>query len=97
MRAWYTLNLGDAMLAAEPMQQIQQQFHTEYFKRGKPRDMALYMRHETRCQLHCELILYFSPGAAMLAKNLGAIPCALPAAGSLALLAGTADANLPSN
>lgn len=89
---WYTLNLGDALLATQALERIRQMFQAESEQRSATRDMALFMRHESEGRLHCEVILYFPPNIAALAHKLGASTCAAPAPRDLGLLAGNDSA-----
>ncbi|MDQ2693115.1 MAG: hypothetical protein M3Y68_13840 [Chloroflexota bacterium] len=53
-----------------------------------PPEIAVFTRLESEGRLHCELVVYFSPAAAELARKFGASPCERPAPAGLALLAG---------
>jgi len=86
---WYTLNLGDATLAEESLDQIRTLFSSEYEKAGKSEDMAVFLRHESEGRLHCEVQVYFSPATATVAEAVGASPCRKPSCGGLGLLAGS--------
>ncbi|MGP1682707.1 MAG: hypothetical protein ACTS8S_10320, partial [Giesbergeria sp.] len=55
---------------------------------GHPEDMAVFTRHELEGRLQCEVIAYFSPAAAALAREVGAKPCEQPSNNELDLLAG---------
>ena len=63
MGSWFSKNLGDAMLAGEALAHIERLFNATYAKVGKPKDMALYIRHESEGHLHCEVIIYLSPAS----------------------------------
>lgn len=86
---WYSLSLGDAMLASEPLARIESVFRSEYERAGRPLDMALFARHESEGRLHCELVIYLSPGAAGVARQVGAEPCDPPLPFALDLVAGS--------
>lgn len=92
MNIWYTMNLGDAMLAGEQLDQIKSHFLTAYEQARGPKEMAVFFRHESEGRLHCEVITYFSPASASVAVSLGAVPCKRPSLDSLGLLAGSDDA-----
>lgn len=92
MNVWFSLNLGDAMLAEEALNRTKALFLTEYLKSNSPRDMALFFRHESEGRLHCEVKVYFSPASALLATALDAAPCNRPSPDDLGLLAGSEDA-----
>lgn len=88
MAGWQVINLGDALMAATDLADLQERFAHAYRQRGCPADMALYVRHVSDGRLHCEVLVYFSPAAAAVAEAAGAVPCAPPAAAGLGLLAG---------
>jgi hypothetical protein len=90
--SWFSLNLGDAMLADEALDQIQARFRSSYAQAGGPSGMALFLRHESEGRLHCEVKLYFSPMAEAVARSVLAKPCRHPAREGLSLLAGSEDA-----
>lgn len=91
MATWMRCNLGEATLAAEKLD-----FVTELLENGPPGEdgvtAAAFVRHESEGRLHCEVWVYFTPGAAAVAGALGAAPCPPPAVGGLSLLAGAPDA-----
>jgi hypothetical protein len=87
MSAWFSKNLGDAMLAQEQLNRIETLFLSMYTEAGRPMDMALFYRHESG-RLHCEVKVYLSPAAAAVAKKIGAAPCERPAWDGLSLSAG---------
>jgi len=86
--SWYTCNLGDAMLAAEPMEDIKASFLSLGGRSAAAADRAVFIRHESEGRLHCEVRVYFSPAAAEVAKACGAVACARPSPRDLGLLAG---------
>ena len=89
--SWFTKNLGDAMLAGEALVQIEELFLSVYRKSDSPKKIAVFIRHESEGHLHCEVKAYFSPDAAMVARKLGADPCARPSRDGLSLLVGPED------
>ena len=89
MSMWYTKNLGDAMLAGEEIDHIKVLFISAYDKAERHAEMAVFIRHESEGQLHCEVKAYFSPDAAGVAAAVGAKPCKRPSPESLGLLAGS--------
>jgi hypothetical protein len=78
MRAWFTKNLGDAMLAGAALEHVAALFQATCGMPAFPADAAVFVRHESEGRLHCEVHLYFSPAAVALAQALGAVPCARP-------------------
>lgn len=88
MHIWYSISLGDGMMAATPSDEIEKAFLTAFNKAGRPPGMAVFTRPESEGRLHCEIIAYFSPAAEKLAKSFGARPCSKPARAGLGLLAG---------
>ncbi len=91
MRAWFSKNLGDGMLACEPLGRLEERFLSVYAKADSPKEMAAFMRHESEGRLHCEVKVYFSPASAVVAREVGAEPCARPSPDGLSLLAGSRD------
>lgn len=92
MTIWFSKNLGDALLADEPLDRIRKRFLKHFAKDGGPEDMAIFIRHESEGRLHCEVNLYFSPAAAAVAKEVDAEPCVRPSSGDLGLFAGSEGA-----
>lgn len=88
MASWHVIELGDALVAAPRVAEVQEDFERVYRRHGRPAGMALYVRHVSEGRLHCEVRLYFSPGAAAVAEAAGAEPCAPPPMDALGLLAG---------
>jgi hypothetical protein len=88
METWYTLSLGDGMMAGTPSAEIGELFLERYSSAGEPPAMAVFTRPESEGRLYCEIIAYFSPAAASLAQLLDADPCEKPAKLGLSLLAG---------
>ena len=80
------------MLAANPSAEIEERFQHSFIAAGKPPDMAVFVRPESEGRLHCEVIAYFSPAAAEVAKACGAQPCPKPVRAGLGLLAGDDEA-----
>lgn len=89
MSSWFTSNLGDAMLAGQPLDHIKALFLSEYEGIDDSKEMAVFMRHESEGRLHCEVKIYFSPAAADLARAVGAIACRKPVSEGLSLLVGS--------
>ena len=92
MSAWFTKNLGDAMLAGEALAQLEALFLSTCGKSGDSGQMAVFVRHESEGRLHCEVKAYFPPGAIALAEAVDADPCARPSRDGLSLLVGPEDA-----
>ncbi|HJS19251.1 MAG TPA: hypothetical protein VJ785_10925 [Anaerolineales bacterium] len=88
MNTWYSVSLGDGMIAASPGAEIESIFLRLFTDRGGPPDMAVFTRPESEGRLHCEVIAYFSPAAIEAAKLFDATPCEKPAPDGLSLLAG---------
>ena len=88
MTTWFCKHLGDAMMADEPVEQLREACRSLLTEGGKPTDMAVFTRHESDGRLHCDVVAYFSPAAAELARAFDADPCEKPARGGLSLLAG---------
>ena len=88
MASWYSINLGDAIMAATPSAEIEESFLASFNAAGKPSNMAVFTRAESEGRLHCEVIAYFSPAAPKVASAFAAQPCEKPARAGLDLLAG---------
>ena len=88
MNSWYSLSLGDGMMAAMPSAQIEEAFLQSFVAAGRPNQMAVFTRPESEGRLHCEVIAYFSPAAREIAMVFDAMPCDKPAAAGLGLLLG---------
>lgn len=88
--SWFVCNLGDAMLAQDALADIRRRIDAACSEATRPGDAAAYIRHVSEGRLHCEVLVYFSPGAAAVARECGALPCAPPARDGLDLLAGGA-------
>lgn len=89
MRDWFTKNLGDGMLAGEPLCQLEELFLTEYANAGHPEEMAAFIRHESEGRLHCEVKVYLSPASVGVARAVDAESCGRPALNGLSLFAGS--------
>jgi hypothetical protein len=92
MENWFTINLGDALIAEQYLEQIKKLFYSKYRDADEPEEMAVFLRHESEGRIHCEACVYFSPAAASLAKAMEAVPCNKPANEGLSLLAGSESA-----
>ena len=88
MNKWYSLSLGDGIMAAAPSAEIEERFSQSSTGAQKPPDMAVFTRLESEGRLHCEVIAYFSPAAVEVAKSFSAQPCEKPERAGLGLLAG---------
>ena len=88
MATWYSLHLGDGMIADAPSTEIERAFAPRFAAAGSPPEMAVFTRPESEGRLHCEVIAYFSPAAQDVAKAVDAEPCERPARAGLGLLAG---------
>jgi len=88
MDIWYSVSLGDGMIASTPSAEIEEAFQPLFIAAGKPAEMAVFTRLESEDRLHCEATAYFSPAARDVAKVFEAQPCAKPVRAGLDLLAG---------
>lgn len=91
MRNWFLKNLGDAMLACEPLGHLEKCFLSTYANADSPNEMAVFIRHESEGRLHCEVKVYFSPASVVVAREFDAEPCEKPSLDNLSLLAGSED------
>lgn len=85
---WYSLPLGDGMMADMPSDEIRAAFARLFSDGEVPSDAAVFTRHESEGRLHCEVIAYFSPAASEIAQAFEAEPCPKPVRAGLGLLAG---------
>jgi len=85
---WYSVSLGDGMMAAGPSAEIEAVFRALFDAAGRPPEMAVFTRPESEGRLHCEVIAYFAPAVAALAREFDAEPCPKPSRTGLGLLAG---------
>jgi hypothetical protein len=92
MNSWYSLSLGDGMMAGSPSAEIETAFWRAFAEAGEPVAMAVFTRPESEGRLYCEVIAYFSPEAQKIAMEFDAEPCEKPVRNGLALLAGKPDA-----
>ena len=92
MNCWFTCNLGDAMLAGESLEHIKELFLSEYETGNRLKELALFVRHESEGRLHCEVKVYFSPAAIIVAKAVNGMPCNKPCPDGLDLLVGSEEA-----
>jgi hypothetical protein len=85
---WYSLPLGDGLMASEPSNRIAEAFQEAFEAAGQPADMAVFTSYDAEGGLHCGVTAFFSPAAGGLAESFEARPCARPARAGLGLLAG---------
>ena len=88
MKSWYSVSLGDGIMAGAPTADLEELFLEQFASAGKPLDMAIFTRAESEGRLHCEVIAYFSPAAGNIARNFDAEACERPSRSGLGLLAG---------
>ena len=91
LASWYFLNLGDAIMAASPIAEIEESFLEAFNTAGKPSTMAVFTRAESEGRLHCEVMAYFSPDAQAIARAFDAQPCPKPERAGLGLISGDPD------
>ena len=92
MTTWFSKSLGDGVLAQEPLDRVEASFLLAFAKADRPVEMAAFFRHASEGRLHCEVTVYLSPASEVVARQIGAMPCARPARAGLGLLAGSEDA-----
>jgi hypothetical protein len=86
--SWYSLSLGDGIMAGTPAAEIEELFLKRFSESARPAAMAVFTRPESEGRLYCEVIAYFSPAAARVAQAFDAEPCGKPGRNGLGLLAG---------
>ena len=85
---WYSLHLGDAMMASVELDRAL----ARLVALDPEETVPAFSRHESEGRLHCELVLYLPPSAAVLADALHASPCITPAYYGLSQVRGTEGA-----
>ncbi len=88
MKSWYSVSLGDGIMAAGQSAEIEARFTQAFAAAGNPAEMAVFTRYESEGRLQCEVMVFFSPTAAGVAQAFDARPCNKPARAGLTLLAG---------
>ncbi|WP_374972580.1 hypothetical protein [Spongiibacter marinus] len=83
---WHCLNLGDALLAEPQHTALVTDFQRRYSASATPR--VLITRHESEGRLHCEVLVYFSPGCEALVAAWQARPCRAPGGSGLSYSTG---------
>src|SRR5690606_11709676 len=91
-RSWWVLNLGDPLLADQPLTQVLDAARSACLNATPGADIAVFQRHESEGRLHCEWKLYFSPALDELARAHGARRCRPPTAHDLSQVAGCEQA-----
>lgn len=91
MSTWFSRNLGDAMLAGDSLENIKTLFLAHHENSDASYEMAVFLRHQSEGRLHCEVHVYFSPAAVVVAKAVDAIACVRPSPHDLGLLAGSEE------
>lgn len=91
MAAWFAKNLGDAMLAWDSLDRIESLYTTLYGEADERQDIAVFIRHESKGRLHCEVMAFFTPDAFLLAATLDAAPCVRSSKHELSLHVGPED------
>src|SRR6185503_21289062 len=88
MDTWYSVSLGDGIMAPAPSDEIEAMFRQAFNLAGQPPTMAVFTRPESEGRLYCEVMAYFSPAAKEIAQAFDAEPCEKPSHSGLGLLAG---------
>ena len=88
-RSWWSLELGDGVLALEACHHIKERFDSLYAAGPRSLSLAVFTA-QVEADLHCRVLAYFPPDCAQLALQLDAAPCTRPARAGLELLIGDA-------
>jgi len=91
--SWYRLDLGAQDLADADAEQVALAVDAAWKAAGRPKGFVAYERPESNGRLHCHRVIYFSPAATHVARQLGACACAEPEPWDLSPLAGKAPGN----
>ena len=86
--SWYRLDLGAADLADADADAVVAAVDAAWRAAGRPQGFVAYERPESEGRLHCHRVVYFSPAAAQVARQLGACACPDPGPWDLSPLAG---------
>jgi hypothetical protein len=86
---WRYLNCGDPTLCDAIVQELLQTYDNMNRSKQLPPGAAVFARHESLGDLHCELVLYFNPDADAVAQTVGASGCAKPQPQGLSQIAPT--------
>jgi hypothetical protein len=89
MTSWYSLVIGDGILASVAKEDIKEQFRARR-SAGDATENAIFVRYDAG-DLHCEVTAYFSPGTTDIARHFGASACTRPTRAGLELLAGNVE------
>lgn len=65
-------------MANMPADEIRVTFARLFLDREAPSDAAVFIRHESKGRLYCEVIAYFSPAASAVAQAFETEPCLKP-------------------
>lgn len=87
MSAWFSVNLGDAMLSQPTLDELQGYLSDVYEQSGCPSTMTALYQHQSS-GLHCQLILFLTSEFQQVAKVKQAVKCNLPPVQSMSYLAG---------
>jgi hypothetical protein len=88
MDTWYSVSLGDGVMAPTSSAEIEAMFRKAFNAAGQSPKMAVFTRPESEGRLYCEVMAYFSPAAKEIAQAFEAEPCEKPSRPGLGLLAG---------
>lgn len=91
---WYAMSAGDANLAEDEVDRIRDTF-LQHYAAGIPPGAALLSRIESAGDIHCKLIVYFTPRAESVAVALGALPCPKPSGRGLRIVAAAEGSTVP--
>lgn len=91
MKDWFVKDLGDGIMAHEPLGRIEQLSLSVYDNSKNRGNMAVFIRHESQGQLHCAVKVYFSPQLAAVAKEFDAQSCERPQREGLSVLVGSQE------
>ena len=90
MNAWLKKNLGDAVMAAPELETLKEKFAAT-FKQPNFNSAAIFVHYDSTNHLHCNVTVFFSPGAIDLALSVNAEVCKKPFSAGLFLLCGSAE------
>lgn len=85
---WYRLELGDGLLSAEALDRLRYDFEAWWDGEERPENASAWVRHESEGRLHCETVVYLSPGASGFAARVHAEACPRPGGSGLGRVAG---------
>lgn len=87
MTQWYSINMGDALLAQPRLSELEHHLTELYEQADERAHLAACYRHENH-GMHCHLVVFITAGFQALARLEGATRCNPPDPADISFLAG---------